>query len=232
MTARVFAVSAVSARLAPGASPVEAAERAAIAAAWESAVAAKPKIFNGRILLGERVEIVGDRLEVTFRETAFATLIWLRTLPEGARPLFNVFGAAAVMSSDGAALLGRMAAHTANAGQVYFPCGTPDLGDVVGETVDIEGSIARELEEETGLSSPLVRATEERFVVMVGAMVAYVRRYDAALPAADLARRLADHAAAEPEAELDAFLLLRSADEAPSVAPPYVQPALEKLFGR
>ena len=232
MTARVVAVSSVVARLAPGPSPVETAHRAAIAAAWERAVAAKPKIFNGRILLGERVEIVGDVLDVMFREASFATLIWLRTLPEGERPLFNVFGAAAVMSSDGAALLGRMAPHTANAGQVYFPCGTPDLGDVFGETVDIEGSIARELEEETGLAPPFVRASEQSFVVMAGTMVAYVRRYDASLDSEALSRRLADHATADPEAELDAFLLLRSADEAPAVSPAYVRPALETLFGR
>ena len=45
----------------------------------------------------------------------------------------NAFAAIVPWSADGAILLGRMGAHTANAGQIYFPCGTPDLDDVRGD---------------------------------------------------------------------------------------------------
>ena len=45
-----------------------------------------------------------------------------------------------VRSSDGAYLLGVMNRHTANAGRVYFPAGTPDPDDIVGARVDLDGS--------------------------------------------------------------------------------------------
>ena len=63
----------------------------------------------------------------------------------------NCFAAPVLRSADGAYLLGVMGAHTANAGQIYFPCGTPEPGDVVDGRVDLEHSARHELKDETGL---------------------------------------------------------------------------------
>jgi hypothetical protein len=54
-------------------------------------------------------------------------------------------------SADGAYLLGEMAPSTAAAGQIYFPCGTPDPRNVGGGRLDLDDSLRRELMEETGI---------------------------------------------------------------------------------
>ncbi len=60
--------------------------------------------------------------------------------------------------ADGAFLLGVMGPHTAQAGKIYFPAGTPDLSDVKGDKVDLTASVWREVEEETGLTAADVEA--------------------------------------------------------------------------
>jgi hypothetical protein len=112
-----------------------------------------PALWNGRVLL-LHTQVVrdgvfsGEDLETDYASFA-AWRAWGRP-PAGVR---DCFGAAALMTSDGAFLLGVMAPHTFNGGRIYFPCGTPDPDDIVGGKVDLDGSVWRELKEETGLTA-------------------------------------------------------------------------------
>lgn len=227
---RVVPVRGFSGRLLPGPHPAEAGERAAIAAAWAKALAEKPKMFDGRVLLGETAQVRDGVLEVAFREVGFSFMIWRREFPPERRPLLNAFGAAAVVSSDGAVLLGRMGDHTANAGRVYFPCGTPDLGDVVGDMVDVDGSIDRELAEETGLGPAEALAGPRRLAVFHGPMAAYVRVYSSPLDGDALHRSVSAHLAAEREPELLAAILKRRGDPLGPEIPTYARAAIGALF--
>ena len=90
-------------------------------------------------------------------ETDFADFLAWRDFGFPGESVCNGFSMAALQGSDGAFLLGEMAAHTANAGAIYFAAGTPDRQDVFGERVDLAASVTRELEEETGVSAAEIR---------------------------------------------------------------------------
>ena len=110
----------------------------------------KPHLWNGRVLLGRDPVFAGDRLSASYFETDFASFLAWRDWGFPDKEVFNGFGMGALLASDGAFVCGVMGEQTANAGRIYFPSGTPDLDDIRGETVDIAGSVMRELEEETG----------------------------------------------------------------------------------
>ena len=88
----------------------------------------------------------------SYFETDFASFLAWRDWGFPDKDVFNGFGMGALRANDGAFVLGVMGEHTANAGRIYFPSGTPDLDDISGGAVDIDGSVTRELEEETGLT--------------------------------------------------------------------------------
>jgi len=69
----------------------------------------------------------------------------------------------------------KMGQHTANAGRIYFPSGTPDLDDLSGGAVDIAGSVAREVEGGTGLTPADYRAGPHWDCVVSGAAIAMIR---------------------------------------------------------
>jgi 8-oxo-dGTP pyrophosphatase MutT (NUDIX family) len=143
----------------------------------------------------------------------------------------NAFAAIVPWSADGAVLLGEMGAHTANAGELYFPCGTPDLDDVRGDAVDLAGSAARELAEETGLTLPEGAATD--WVMLAGAeQWAFLRPVLFPEPAEALCARIAAHHRREAEPELAGIHLARGPG-GPEAArmPGFVRAYLADAFG-
>src|ERR1700724_1413793 len=105
------------------------------------AVKAREKpIWNGRILLARDPVFTEDRFSASYFEADFASFLAWRDWGFPDTGVFNGFGMGALRCSDGAFVLGEMADHTANAGRIYFPAGTPDLDDIVGLSADIAGS--------------------------------------------------------------------------------------------
>lgn len=187
------------------------ARRAEIASHFAEQQKAKPGMWNGRVLLMCGFAIENDEFRGEFFETDFAAFhAWTQWgFPDPT--VKNCFAAGALRSADGAYVLGVMGAHTANAGHVYFPCGTPDLDDVDGGAVDFEGSVRREIAEEIGLGDDVFAAAPDWTVVFAGARIALIKPLRARLAAAPLCARIGAHLARESEPELAGIRLVRGA---------------------
>jgi 8-oxo-dGTP pyrophosphatase MutT (NUDIX family) len=134
-------------------------------------------------------------------------------------------------TADGAVLLGEMGAQTANAGQLYFPCGTPDPDDVRGARVDLAGSAARELAEETGLALP--GAADTTWILLQGeGQLAFLRPVRFPETAAAIAAAIDSHRAREAEPELAGIRMVRGAADIDAARMPgFVRAYLTHAFG-
>lgn len=190
----------------------------------------KPATWNGRVLLGRNPLFAGDRFSASYFETDFASFLSWRDWGFPDLSVFNGFGMGALRCTDGAFVLGEMAAHTSNAGRIYFPSGTPDLSDIAGSEVDISGSVTRELEEETGLSPGDYDSDPHWYCINTGHAVALIRLLRIDLPGEAVRARIERNLAAQDQPELSAIHLVRSTRDLTSAMPRFVTAFLEAQF--
>jgi 8-oxo-dGTP pyrophosphatase MutT (NUDIX family) len=202
----IFSVARLETAFRPGPWNFAVDDAARIDAHWRRSVADKPKLFDGKVLLLRHAKFLQINDGLTFRgeffDTAFRNFLAWRDFGFPDREVINCFSMAALRSSDGAFLLGEMAGHTATAGQIYFPAGTPDLNDIYGDRVDLAASVAREMQEETGFSTEEARDCAGWRLVVHGQRIACIQERILALSADEACARTARFIAADPDAEL------------------------------
>ncbi|KRQ01754.1 hypothetical protein AOQ72_09990 [Bradyrhizobium yuanmingense] len=204
--------------------------RAEIAAHFAEKQRERPKIWNGRILLGRDAVFSDGYLRATYFETDFASFLAWRDWGFPDKAVFNGFGMGALRASDGAFIMGEMAPHTANAGRIYFPSGTPDLDDVRDGALDIPGSVVREVGEETGLTAADYRIEPGWHCVVTGPTIAMLQVINLDIPG-DVARaRIETNLARETEPELSAIHLVRGTSDLRPSMPRFVTAFVEQQF--
>src|SRR6266404_1215551 len=204
--------------------------RAEIDAHFAGVQREKPKIWNGRVLLGRNPVFAESRFTASYFETDFASFLAWRDGGFADKSVFNGFGMGALRCSDGAFVLGEMGAHTANAGRIYFPSGTPDLDDIANGAVDIAGSVAREVAEETGLTPADYRADATWHCVVLGASVAIIRVLDVDMRGERLRARIEKNLSQQSQPELSAIHLVRRPSDFTAAMPRFVTAFLEARF--
>lgn len=207
-------------------------KQAEIATAFAELQRRKPAIWNGRILLLYRQAIEDGVFRGDYLETDYASFsTWCSWgMPEtGVR---DCFGAGAVISADGAVLLGVMGAHTANAGQIYFFAGTPDPSDIFDGRVDLEASVARELKEETGCDIGEFEVVPGWTVVLDEARIVQIKTLRSAETAEILRGRMLTHLAREKQPELADICIVRGRGDIVPAMRPFTKAFLEHHFDR
>ncbi len=201
--------------------------RAEIDAHFAQQVHDNPALWNGRVLIGRNPVFTGERLSASYFETDFASFLAWRDWGFPDKGVFNGFGMGALLSSDGAFALGEMGQHTANAGRIYFPSGTPDLDDVRDGAVDISGSVARELEEETGLAPADYQGEAHWHCVFTGPAVAMIKVLRVDMPGEALRARIVGNLALQQSPELSDIHLVRGIADLTSAMPSFVTAFIE-----
>ena len=191
-------------------------------------------MFNGRVLLLGDVSVAPDICRSTYFETDYANLVGWLDMGHPDRSVANGFAMGALRGSDGAFICGVMADHTANAGRVYFAAGTPDRSDLRPDgTVDLAGSLTRELVEETGLHETEYAVSDEWIVVDRWPIVAMMRLVTLGAPAEEGMRRIKATIARQKEPELQDVVIIRNADDInPGTMPLFLQSFLRWSFAQ
>jgi 8-oxo-dGTP pyrophosphatase MutT (NUDIX family) len=216
----------------PWAWPFAHQRRAEIDAHFAAQQRDKPQLWNGRVLMARHPVLTDGRLSARYFETDFASFLAWRDWGFADANVVNGFGMGALRCSDGAFVLGEMGQHTSNAGRIYFPAGTPDLDDISDGAVDMSGSVARELEEETGLAPADYRAGAHWDCIVSGGSMALIRLLDVDLPGEVLRVRIEANLARQPQPELAAIHLARSISDLTAAMPIFVTAFLEAQFAR
>jgi 8-oxo-dGTP pyrophosphatase MutT (NUDIX family) len=226
----IIPVSRLDLRFESVAWPFAIERRAEIDAHFAKLQAEKPELWNGRVLLLRRGDIVDGVLSGAYLETDFASFIAWRDWNYPDTSVRNCFPMAALRSSDDAFLLGQMGAHTATAGQIYFAAGTPDPNDIVGDKVDLEGGVMRELAEETGLGPADATLEAGWFATPLGQRIALMKIVQARETATRLQERIRAFLAGEEQPELTDIYVARDVEDLHPNMPPYVAAFLASRF--
>jgi hypothetical protein len=174
----------------------------------------RPALWNGRVLLLNRYTIRDCVLRGACFETDYASFLAWRDWDFVDAGAFNVFAAGALQSADGAFLLGEMAAHTASAGEIYFPCGTPDGEDIAADgSLDLAGSLRRELLEETGMDAGMLAAAPGWSLVRDGCYLGLLKRLTAPQPAHEVRAAIKRYLARQAEPEFCDIHIVRGATD-------------------
>jgi 8-oxo-dGTP pyrophosphatase MutT (NUDIX family) len=226
----VLPVEEVDVTLDPGPHPLETGKAAEIAANWRREIALKPALFDGTVVLLSELSWHDARLTGRCHAVRYATfLYWRRN--RAIKGAGHAFAHAMLVAADNALVAIRMAAHTVNAGKVYFAAGSFEPEDFPGGRVDLHRNMRREVLEETGIDIGAARRGRRHHVLATARGTVIFRRYHLDADADDIAETISRFIASDEAAEIAEPVIIRPG-ELPAGLMPHMQPLVDWHFSK
>ncbi len=194
----ILPVDQIDVRLDPSPHPFERDNADAIAENWQREIAAKPALFDGTVVLLSEFGYADRRLFGRCHAVRYSTFLYWRRDRVGTAA--HAFAHPMLVTKDNALVAIRMAAHTVNAGSVYFAAGSFEPEDFPDGVVDPHGNMVREVLEETGLDISDARRGERHYALATERGTVIFRRYFLDEDADEIAARIRDFVAGESRA--------------------------------
>ncbi len=212
----------------PATHPFELLNADAIGQNWQLELQARPTVFDGTVVLLSEFGYAGRRLFGRCHAVRYSTFLYWRR--ERAGTAAHAFAHPVLVAKDNALVAIRMAAHTVNAGKVYFAAGSFEPEDFPDGRVDLHHNMAREVLEETGLDLGQARRGALCHALSTEKGTVIFRRYHLDMPANDIAARIKVFVSGESEPEIEGPVIIRNPDDLPDGLMPHMTPLIEWHF--
>ena len=224
----ILPVDQIDVRLDPSPHPFELNNADAIAENWQREMKARPAVFDGTVVLLSEFGYAERRLFGRCHPVRYSTFLYWRR--DRAGTVAHAFAHPMLVTKDNALMAIRMAAHTVNAGKVYFAAGSFEPEDFPDGLVDAHGNMVREVLEETGLDISGVHRGERHYALATERGTVIFRRYFLDGNADEIASRIRDFVARESEPEIEEPIVIRNVRDQPAGLMPHMPPMIEWHF--
>jgi 8-oxo-dGTP pyrophosphatase MutT (NUDIX family) len=224
----ILPVDKIDVVLDPAQHPFERGREEAIAENWRREVAAKPALFDGKVVLLSEFGYHEGRLFGRCHAVGYSTFLYWRR--DRVATAAHAFAHPMLVSRDNALIAIRMGAHTVNAGCVYFAAGSFEPEDFPDGNVDAHGNMVREVKEETGLDISHARRDERHHALATERGTVIFRRYFLAADADKIASRIRDFVAGESDPEIEEPVVIRDAKDLPDGLMEHMRPMIDWHF--
>ena len=207
-------------------------EQTAIQRHWVRRSAETPAFFNGCVYVMVEATLDHDSFAGRLVETDFASSLYWRETGYRDPTVVDCFGSALLIGADGALIYGRQAPGHVNSGLIYPPGGFIDRNDIGRDgAVDIDGSVNREISEETGVDPAQLTRDAGYIVARDGPLLSVGIIYRCGAASHDLIAQIMTRLSAESAPELEALVALTcKADLAAHQMPGYARRLAEALL--
>lgn len=227
-TVNVTNLKSAEVRLSHEAWEFEAAYADKIDTYWAYRCEQQPTLFNGEVLMLRYWSLQSGRFSGQCIKADYKSFLYWREHNAPDPSVVDFFATAALYSREGWLILGRSGTDMSNAGEIYPPCGSLQLGEF-GRDLDLDASIVREVHEETGIE---IDSSQLGPPVLIEAFpqLVLIRPANLEITASEIVHRIDRHLRSTATRELDGSVVVKDRSAIQEAMPPFTIAYIRYVF--